>query len=266
MTVSVFNESFVGISELKFQRISDNFVLNLPTPANFVVQEGKQQKIQRTKSAQGRTVRASTYISGEEPTLSVDYMHSQPEIMAFRMGNQFEESLYDIRIARTIEVTKNSYAGAEDGYLGHGIEADDEGAVASLREPAGLSVPLVRVAFAAFDPTATRSFAVGANGAMKFSNDLVAAREVISAIIPHQVTGLAFGDGLVGPHRVVANLVDTQNRVWVFTADNVTPNVEGSAFDPSAETMQLPFFVNNPPGACRGWNLNSTGQKVKCAY
>lgn len=266
MTIAVFNETFVGISELKFQRISDNRVLNLPTPANFVIQENKQQKIQRTKSTQGRAVRASSFITGEEPSLQVEYSHSQPEILAFRMGNQFETNTYNIKIARTLEINQSSYQGAELGQLGHGMPADQVDTVASIRKPGALSTALTRVPYATFTASTTQTFAQGADGALKFSDDLVTAREVVSLIMPLEVTGLALGDGLVGAHRMVAHLVDTSNLVWVLIADNVTTNTEGSAFDPSAENLQLNFFLNNPPGACRAWNMYSTNQKVKCAY
>jgi hypothetical protein len=266
MTISVFNETFVGISELKFQRISDDRVLNLPTPANFVIQENKQQKIQRTKSTQGRVVRASSFITGEEPSLVIEYSHAQPEIMAFRMGNQFETDTYEIRIARTLEITKTSFEGAEIGQLGHGMPADQAGTAASIRKAGALSTPLTRVPFNTFTAATTATFSQGADGALKFSEDLVAAKEIVSLVMPMQVTGLALGDGLVGAHRMVAHMVDTNNLVWVLIADNVTTNTEGSAFDPSAETMQLNFFLNNPPGACRAWNMYSTNQKVKCAY
>jgi hypothetical protein len=266
MTITVFNESFVGLSELKLQRISDGRVLHLPTPANFVVQENKQQKIQRTKSSQGRTVRANTFIAGEEPVLNIDYNFMQPELIALRMGNQFEQKTYPIQIARTIEVTKEGYAGAEEGYLGYGMPADQPEAKASYRQMGKNSIPLTRVAYNSFDPSATLTFAQGANGALKFSSDISQNNETVSLVLPLEVTGIALGDELVGAHRVVAHLVNTSNYVWVFTAYNVTPNVEGSALDPNAEAIQLPFFINNPPGECRGWNLTFTNQKVKCAY
>ncbi len=266
MTVEIFNETFVGLSELKFQRISDGVVLNLPTPSSFVVAENKTQKIQTTKSAQGRMVRASTYITAEMPVLTVDYTFMQPEIIAFRLGNQFQQGTYPVSTARTIEVIQGSFGAAALNYIGNGMPADEPGTEASTRPIGGLSTLLARQPFATFDPTIVHSFAQGADGALKFSNDLVASREIVSVIMPLQVTGIALGDQLVGAHRVVASLVNTQNYVWIFTADNVTINVEGSTFDPQAENMQLPFFINNPPGACRGWNLYFTNQKVKCAY
>ena len=266
MTVKVFNETFVGVSELKFQRISDKRVLNLPTPANFVVQENKQQRIQRTKSSQGRMVRAGSYIVGEEPVLNVSYSFLQPEIIAFRLGNQFEESTFDISIARTIEVIKEDYDPAETGDLGFGMPANQVDTEASMREGGKLSEALTKQDFATFDPNTAKSYAQGENGALKFSADLVAAREVVSMVMPHTITGLALGDELVGPHRLVAHMTNTNNEIWVFMADNVTPNIDGAGFDASAESIDIPFFLNNSPGACRAWNLYFTGQRVKCNY
>lgn len=181
------------------------------------------------------------------------------------MGNQFEQATYPIEIARTLEITKTTYAGAETGFLGHGMVADQTNSVGAIREPGGLSIQLARVPYATSDWDAlTNTFAQGQHGALKFSEDLIG--QVASFVMPHSVTGLALGDELIGEHKIVAHLADTQNRIWVFTATNVTINVEGAGFDPSAETLQLPFFLNLPPGGCRTWNLYSTNQKVKCTY
>lgn len=262
MTVAIFNETFVGISELKLQRISDGFIYNLPIPATFAVQDNKQQMIQRTKSSQGRTVRSGAYIKGEEPLLTVDYNYMQPELIAMRAGNTFEEATYNIEIVRTVTVSQSTYPGAATGFLGHGMPADQADSRGAIREAGGLSVQLTQANYSTDISTTTNTFAQGQHGALKFSPDLMG--QVVSLIMPHSVTGLGLGDGLIGEHKLVAHLSDTQNMVWVFTASNITISSDGSGFTPDAETLQLPFFLNILPGGCRTWNLYSTNQKVKC--
>jgi hypothetical protein len=186
----------------------------------------------------------------------------QPELIAMRAGNTFEEATYNIQIARTVNVTQLTYAGAANGYLGYGMPADQANSRGAIREAGGLSIQLTQADYADDLSALTNTFAQGQHGALKFSPDLMG--EVVSLIMPHSVTGLGLGDGLIGEHKLVAHLSDTQNMVWVFVASNITISSDGSGFTPDAETLQLPFFLNILPGGCRTWNLYSTNQKVKC--
>lgn len=267
MTISIINRTFVGISELKLKRLSDGLLYNWPIPDNFSVQDNKEQKRQYTRNAQGRRVPANNYISGEDPVLTISYTHMQPEMIAFRVGNLFEEDTKNVFLNKTLEVTTNNFAGATtSAELGFGISADLTDTTASKVGSNGLSFPLVRAAYATFDPAVADTFAQGANGALKFSNNLVTAKEIISVQMPYTVTGLTIGDNLVGPHSVVATLVDTNNKVAIFYAPVATPNLDGAGFTPGGDAMEIPLFLNNPPGACRSWDLIYTNKEVRCTY
>ena len=262
MTIQILNTTFKGLADLKFLRHSDDVLMHWPTPQNFVLQDTKEQRIQMSRNNFGERTRVRTYTVSQESTLSVAYSHMQPELLAFRFGRYFEQNTKDLFYIQTYTVTKTSYDPVTTGFYGFGITADAD-AKASIKE-GHLSVELTQQPFATFVPTTLKSFAVGANGAVKFSNDLLAARETVSLLVPYSISALGIGDELVGDHSVRAKLVDTNNEIVLFYAPNVTPNLDGAALDPSADTLELPLFVNTPPGACFSFELEWTGLKVKC--
>ena len=79
---------------------------------------------------------------------------------------------------------------------------DDANAEASVTRD-GLSTQLTQQNFGTFDGTSPAnddSFALGADGALLFSDNLVTNNDVVALLIPHSVTGIRLSDILVGPH------------------------------------------------------------------
>lgn len=262
MTISILNETFKGISELKVLRHKDNLLMHWPTPNNFVLQDTKEQRMQYTRDWMGRRTRANTYVVASDASLSISYSHVQPELLAFRIGTYFEEKTNDVYFVRSYTVTKDSYPAYATGAFGNGIVADAD-AKASIKT-AYSTEELTAQPYATFNGSTAKSFAVGANGAVKFSTDLVTNRETVSLMVPYTLTGLSIGDELVGAHSIVANLVTSENKVVVFTAFNVTPNLDGASIDPSAEGLEVPMFVNIVPGTCTSYQLTYTNKIVEC--
>lgn len=267
MTIFVNQRTYVGISSLLMKRKSDGVVLTWPVPNSFVLNTNIEQRIQEGRNAQGRKVRTGSYVSGEMPDLNISYSYIQPEMISFNTGNEQASGTFGTFIPRLLEVSQASYPADATGFLLNGVVEDDANAVASVTRD-GLSVNLTRQPFATFDGTSPAnddSYALGADGALLFSDNLVTANDVVSLLIPHSITGIKLSDILVGPHELYATMVDTRNKVSVFEALNVTPNLEGRSIDFGGEGMEIPLLVNNPPGECRGWNIINTELSVACS-
>ena len=263
MTISVNQRTYVGIASLQLKRKSDGVVLNWPQPQTFVLNTNIEQRIQEGRNAQGRKVRTGSYNAGEMPDLTIAYTYVQPEMISFNLGNQFASGTFDQFLPRTLEVTKNTYAGGAIGSIYNGITADDATAAASVTRD-GISTALTRVADATFDPVTDDTWALGADGALQFADNLVAAQEVVTLLLPNSVTGIKLSDVLVGPHELYAFLVDTRNKITIFSATNVSPNLEGRSVDFGSEGMEISLFLNNPPGACRAFDVLATELSVEC--
>jgi hypothetical protein len=202
------------------------------------------------------------------PDLSIQYSYIQPEMIGFQIGNQMATGTFGTFAPRSLVVTKASYPAAAEGYLFEGVTADPVTAQGSVIR-AGLSTPLTRTAFAAFagvSPANDDSFAVGADGALMFSDNLVTNRDVVMLLLPISIIGIRLSDILIGPHSLYATLVNTENKLTFFEAFSVTPNLEGRSVDFGGEGgMELGLFLNNPPGECRAFQITDSQIRVGCS-
>jgi hypothetical protein len=266
MTLSINNRSFVGIASLVLERQSDGVLLNWPVPQTFVLNTNIEQRIQETRSNQGRKVRAGSYVAGEMPELTISYSYIQPEMIGFTVGNQMAAGSFSTFIPKRLEVTKAAYSGAAAGELFNGIAADVAGSKASVTRD-GLSASLTRVTYDTFvgtSPENDDTWALGADGALKFSANLVSAREVVTLLVPVSATGNGLSNILVGAHKLYATLINTLNKVTLFEAPSVTPNLEGRSVDFGGEGLEVQLFLNNAPGECRSWKIIDTEYTVSC--
>ncbi len=267
MSIIVNNRTYVGISSLLMKRKTDGVVLTWPVPNTFVLNTNIEQRVQESRNAQGRRVRSGSYVAGETPDLTVSYSYIQPEMISFNTGNEQASGTFGTFVPRLLEVDRAEYAGDAAGFLFEGVTEDDANSSASVTRD-GISTALTRQPYASFDgasPANDDSFALGADGALKFSDNLVTAGDVVAVLIPHSVTGIRLSDVLVGPHELYATLVDTRNKVSIFEATNVTPNLEGRSIDFGSEGMEISLFLNNPPGTCRSYNIINTELSVLCS-
>ena len=201
MTIQISTRTFKGISLLNLTRLSDGVVLNWPAPDNFVLDLGIEQRVQFTRDNAGNRVRAGSFKAGENPSLNITYGFIQPEMISFKIGTQFASQTIATFVPIQVLVNKTDFAAGAAGTLLNGVTADPTTAVAS-KTSNGLSTALTRVAYAGFDGTVADQFAIDTDGALKFSDNLVAAEEVVTLSIPHSITGIALSDVVVGPHRL----------------------------------------------------------------
>lgn len=266
MTISINNRTFVGIAYLTLERLSDGVILTWPAPQNFVLNPGIEQVEQMGRDALGREVRTNTYVRAVKPELTVSYQYLQPEMIGYMVGEELISGTFDTSYPKLLTVTSATFAADTTGGILNGISADIDAKASVIRE-GSISTLLTRQPFATFtgtSPANDDSFAIGANGALKFSDNLVTNSDVVALLIPVSVTGTKISDVLVGEHRVYATLVDTQNQVVLFEAYNVEPNLNGRTINFGESSSEFSFYVNNPPGGCRAWNLVDTGKSVAC--
>ena len=263
MTVSVLNRTFKGIAEVKLRRSSDGAILHLPTPNTFMVENNVEEKIQYTRTAQGERSRAGNYVSGREPMLRIAYSHMQPETLQFKIGNEFETKTEVVKVAKSFTVTQATYpAVAATGTLGYNVVVDAPTQASITRS--NISFQLTQVPFSSFSGSVDDTFSVGANFALKFSDNLVTNQETVSMLTEETFTGLGIGDNIVGAHSVIATIITTQNKLVIFRANYITPSIAGSGFDPSGEQIEIPFFINNQSGECFPYEMFFTDVTVNC--
>lgn len=259
------NRTFVGVSDLKIQRLSDNVVMNLPLPQGFSLETGKENRVQYSRNKLGRRVRIGSFITGEDPVLNISYSNMQPEIMAFRLGNYFKPVTKELFTAFSFDLgSSNSteFEGVTDPtQFGYGIAADQEVFASITRN--NLSVPLTQETYAGFTASSTDTFAQGENGAFKFSDNLLDEKQVVSALVTYEANGLHISEELVGNHRLVAQMTTTEGEIVLFIAPLCKPISEG-AIDFTAESMDISLSFITPFGSCQAYDIVYTGLYVDC--
>jgi len=272
MTIAINTRTFVGISDLKIQRQSDGVVYSWPQPETFVLSTNVEQRVQTGRDTQGKMVRLNSYVGGEMPQLSIQYQYLQPEMVAFQIGKQLASGTFDTFVPRSLAVLRGEYSAAAAGFLYHGIDADDAAALGALTGASasvtrdGISTALDPQPYATFVAATDDTYAVGDDGALKFSNNLVANQELVTMLIPTAVTGARLSEVFVGPLRVFATLVDTRNRVTLFEAFNASADLEGRSIDFNSGSVEISLLLNNLPGTCGSWSIiDLSGTQVSCA-
>jgi hypothetical protein len=261
--IEINNRSVKGVSRLSLKRLGDGLIYNLPSPMNVAINQGVEQRVQGGRSDTGLMVNLFSYKTGEKPTLTTSFGHYNPELIALRVGNQIETTTIDEYYPLMVWVKKGEYAGASTGKLGFGI-AEDVGLSATIKPQASIkeinqSEMLTQEAFASYSSwrSSNKRFAVGANGALAFSDDIVAAQHVVTLLLPMTGAGTRISELSAGAHEVRALVVDNLDDVHLLVVPSCTLDLSGASLDFSAESLELVWFLNSPPGSCKTWNLYS---------
>jgi len=200
------------------------------------------------------------------PTISVTFPKKTPETLGMKLGYRFEQSAtMDVRIARNgFLVEANAYDPATLGFEGYNV-ALDATAYASYLDPSNISVPLTQLAYTGFDPVAsTLSFAVGADGALAFSDDLNGLYITYDIEATWTTKGLELTENLFDRFSVAFVMV--QNDLSILRLEFPEVVIDPSDGDISFEDATMPVTfrpVFNGSG-CVPVKIKYIDQKRKC--
>jgi len=260
ITINDIDRTFRGLAELTLTRLSDGRVLNFPKPQSMGVSNGTVSRRIPTRNSAGFGSFGNAFPTGFDYQMSLSYANIQPEILAFRLGNNFATVTKDLFMTKAIDVYSNNIPATTTGKVGFTITIDEVSQASYTN--VNVSVALIQSDFALFDPTVDDQFAVGAAGAFKFSNNLVASLARVTVKVPYTVTGLGISNEVIGKHRVDATLITTENEVVFLDIPSVTPNLDGGGFMPMEEGIEMPFYINEVAGLDRPYNVTYTGESI----
>lgn len=146
----------------------------LPTSAGFVYNSGIEYEDILKNSKLGQRVLAQRRIAQALATVNLRFGVKSLSVLALQLGLAWEEETsVATKIIDTLLVKQGSYPAAASGYEGYGISADPTAADASYAPSPGRNVKLTRQDYGSFNAATPETFAVGANGARLFSDDLI---------------------------------------------------------------------------------------------
>jgi hypothetical protein len=145
-----------------------------------------------------------------------------------------------------------AYPAQATGFQGFGAVADDANAVGYVND-SGVLTALTRQPFATFAAATANSFAIGANAALKFSDDLVAAKKLVGLSIPYPFTGgAALGTPLPSFKAVLTGVLndtlDGQRKIFQVAFSRATVDLAQSGELTSGNPGQI--TIADLSGSC----------------
>jgi hypothetical protein len=264
MSLLIQNRSFKGISNLSIRRIADNLVFNFPKPSGMVLNNPQEQRNIMSRSELGEQVLVGKYTTSRMPTMSVSFASVQPELFAFQGGYLMEKDTLQMAIPKIVRVPDSGIIPAATGtnVLGKGITANAT-AYASTSETGNIT-PLTQNTFEGHATwrTTLNNFAIGADGAIAFSNNLVG--KIVTVVIPATITGSTISEILVGEVVIDCALVNSLNKITLLHVPSALIDPSNNALDANAEGLEMMFTMLTPPGRCTAFDLLETDFSVVC--
>lgn len=243
------DRTFKNIAELSFRNLRTDLVLNLPKPSDFVIQRNFGQRRVPTVTATGIQTFSDNYIVAEDPQLQVIYSQWQPEIIGLKMGTIFETATTKtIRVSKSIDAYQTGVAlplniGGDNVTINSFSASYTNGNV-SVDATALVTVDLI-LKTVSFDASLL-------NQRVTFQFDV------------DVVNGLASTAAREGSFSIYATLVATDDELVFVEIPKATINFEGAALVPSAEQVDLNFFINTVAGRCEPYDILYSGEYIQC--
>ena len=210
--------------------------------------QGIQEQIINETNDRGEMIFSEAIVNQKAPTITLNYAKCTKEIWALKLGWKLEnQAVTDALFCKTIRLDRATYPAAGVGVEGNGMTAD-QATSECFALIDGISTELTRQPFATFNAATANTFAQGANGAMKFSDDLVAARALVTPVFlyPAAAADVMADDPFEQFELTLIGVLteDRRKKPFELTFDNVEVNrQENSQIDFKASPMPLNFRV-----------------------
>lgn len=255
---------FVANTLVTVRDLQTGLVYNWKSPQNIQINPNRQTRKTTRRNPLGESVTDDIIQQGSDPVATLTYSGYNFEMMSFAMGKQVESGTFDITQPMQLQVKTATTPAKTTGQVGFGIVVDAV-SYGSKTDTTGAkkSAPLTQQPFATFTGTTDDSFAVGANGALKFSDNLVEDQAFVTLSVSRSVIGNKMGEFL-NPHEISGLVVGTDKRVMMLFIPEVIIDPSQGQFDASSEQLQIPMQIIQPLDWCDPFLLVDTAEMVSC--
>ena len=264
-TESASTRQFVNVLGVQLTSIDTGLTQIIRTPNNFTIDFGfKSTKITGVNGL-GQKCNLSTTVNEATGMVEITVGKSDVRILALAMGRFVQANTADnIILPFRRKALLASTPAIPAGGLGFEITADPVGLTGTAKLLDGVEQLLTQQPFATFIPATPLSFAVGAAGAIKFSNDLVAARADTELQIPCTVDTRSISEQSLGLMSLRALMRNSDDSVSLIHIPYLEIDPEGTKLDPGAEntTIKAPIFPLG--GYCDGWKILDVSRRLTC--
>lgn len=245
---------------------SSNIIV-LPNPSEVTFDQGIEMEETMGVTPLGEMQLVDLYPRQRNPRIQMTFPKKTPETLGMKFGYRMEqESGMDAILCRNgVQVESNTYAPATTGKEGFGIIADEVGAKASYLDENNISVPLTQGTFATLDlDTATLSFAVGLNGALKFTNDLIG--KFVSYEIPYTITeGVMMTENPFNRFKPTLVVIQNDLKIVSFEYPEAIIDQSDGEINLNESQIQITMRVTYNGTGCLPVKVKYLGQARQCA-
>ena len=221
-------------------------VLVCPTATGLKVDPSDSYKEISEADCNANQVIALRYLEKSSLNLNIEFGNSSVELKMLALGQRLALSATDATVPYGLayinapDTLTPTIAASTVGVYGMGVLADAVGTAAVLIN--GVSTQLTQVAFAAFSHATVKSFAIGADGTMKFSVDLRGKVVSVGGAL-HTVANVydTQGADTVTILRVQHDFIDTNRLMSIFEAEI---SLERSGIDLGAPNQSMKGLIN----------------------
>jgi hypothetical protein len=224
--------------------------LVLPAPDSVTWNQGIEEQIINESNDFGELIFTESIVNTRQPVVTLNYAKMTKELMALKLGWKLQnQALTDALFCKSLRVQKASYPGGGTGAEGNGMLADQTTSEATVLRD-GVSTPLTRQPFATFVAATADSFAQGADGAIKFSDNLIAERSIVTVYFFYPVatadviSEIPFAEFQASFIGVIQE--DLIKKVYELKFDSIQLNKqENSEFDFKASPFPISFRITD---------------------
>lgn len=246
---------------------SSNLIV-LPNPSEVTFDQGIELEEVMGVTPLGEMQLVDLYPRQRDPRIQLTFPKKTPETLGMKFGYRMEETagMSAVLCRNGVLIDRNSYAAATTGKEGFGIVADVAGAVASYLNENNLSVPLTQGTFATFDSAAaTLSFAVGLNGALKFSDDLIG--KYVSYEIPYTIAtgGVSMTESFFNRFKPTLVVIQNDLKIVSFEYPEAIVDQSDGEINFNESQLQVTLRVTYNGTGCLPVKVKYLGQARACA-
>ncbi|MDJ0703191.1 MAG: hypothetical protein QNJ46_07925 [Leptolyngbyaceae cyanobacterium MO_188.B28] len=249
---------------------SSGKLLVLPTAAGSALNLGQEITEIQSMSKLGERVIVDTYNVARLPSIQLSWQQKNLTLLGMRLGYEFlEQTNVGAKVvANGFRVTIGEYPGAGVGFEGNGMPADQTDSIACWLPGGDIQKPLQRQPFATFNPAVPESFAQGPDGATKWSNDLVAAKEYVGFEFPHELaSAIRLSEESYDNFRLTMMSIMTDRSLLQWNFPSVSVKLDEGDINLNEPEMQITFRVQDDGSTCLPYDVIYKGQaqRRKCA-
>lgn len=259
-------ERLVGTVSVQFIDQQTGLMQVLKTPNNFMIDNGVKTKTQEGMDTLGRKVIIDRYTTDVMPEMQVSFPGGNTDILALQQGKRTTKQTGDtIILPIRRQAGKTDYPAIAAGGYGVDITANPTGVIAAAKILGNPPVNLVQQTYATFAGTTPLSYAIGAGGAIKFSDDLVNDRAIVELSVPATVDTQSIGEIDLDYQTVRALVRNSNDSVSILEIPTLQINPEGSKIDPGEDNTEIKGTLLTI-GACNSYTFKTIQRRLVCQH